>query len=381
MFSESAESLPKKLSSQASVAGLYKTLFHGLDSNEAYNEFWTQLFSSCVDDKLFMKYSQSLSTLQFLSLQPTWKMLVLNALDCASQTDHDMTANSLDILIVYFKALFKLHSSDANFVLFFSDWDSIESFLERITRMMVEKLTLRNDIQIRKKAFYLISVLIVDSPLDNILNDYFIARSELLGALLIFGTDPANSIIGPKCLICLSLLLNYKRYETRNFIYFSLARLNDVKLCNHLASVFMESFWKTRMAYEIGLKKLKESQKLKMSSFGISKERKYLMVLFYDCVYTNDYFTKILAFKHLENNPIFSVKAKGSGIKIGTAVSEFTGMCNQIFMNSADQLYSKLGVQTLLVLLQNDYMCNYLITEEYHVNKSLIDLVYQLFNH
>ena len=99
------------------------------------------------------------------------------------------------------------------------------------------------------------------------------------------------------------------------------------------------------------------------------------MLLFYDCVYTNDYFTKILAFKHYENNPVFSLKAKGSGIRIGTAVSEFIGMCYQIFTNAKDVLYSKLGVLTFNALVQNDYMRNYLITQEYHLNKSLIDLV------
>lgn len=270
-----------------------------------------------------------------------------------------------------------MHASGSNIVLVFSDWNSIETFLERITRIIIEKLTLHNDPSIRKKAFLLISVLIIESPLDNIFNDYFIARRELFKALLTFGTDPATSNLGPKSLICLSLLLNYKRYETRNFIYLQLEQLKDLKICTHLSCVFMEHFWKTRMAYEIGLdqNKLIDSQKQKMENFGISKERKYLMLLFYDFVYTNDYFTKVLAYKHIENNPIFSVKAKGSGIKMGTAVSEFIGMCNQIFMNSEDSLYSKLGVQTFIVLIQNDFMCNYLITEEYHVNKSLIDLV------
>lgn len=51
-----------------------------------------------MDDELFMQFAKEKSTQQFLSLQPTWKMLLMKALD-ASQTDQDvMEANALDVL-------------------------------------------------------------------------------------------------------------------------------------------------------------------------------------------------------------------------------------------------------------------------------------------
>lgn len=284
MFSDAKPSMiqsPQPKSFAASTFKIYSKLFNGLNFYEDHDEFWIQIFNTPVDYELFMKFAHDISTQQFISMQTTWNLLLLKALD-ASLADQDvMEVNALDVLIVYFKVLFKWHASDSSFVVAFSDWDSIESFLARITRVIIAKLTSHNNPFIRKKVLFLFNILIVDSPLDNIFSDYFISRSELLMALLNFGTDPATSVMGPKAMICLSLLMNYKRYETKNLIYLELAQLNDTKICNQLASFFMENFWKARMAYEVGMNenKLKESQKEKNQKFWYIKGQKTCFAL------------------------------------------------------------------------------------------------------
>ena len=281
------------------------------------------------------------------------------------------------MICAYFDALFKFHILDKHFILAFSDWNSIELFLHNLTQMIVSKMLTHKQLNMRKKAYHLCSILILMPPLDNIFNDYFISQSEVFHALIRFGNDPSTSVVGLKALISLSLLINYKKYETKNLILSRLSQLCDKKTFNHMASIFMENFWKARMAYELHDKadKLDERQLEKIRNFGISKEKRELMLFFYNCIYSNDNFTKILAFKHHKNNPVFSADSRGSGVKIGTAITEFIGMCHQIFRNPNETLYSKLGVLTFITLLQHDSMRQYLITEEYHLNRCLIDLV------
>ena len=68
-----------------------------MDVYNDHNEFWTKLFSTPVNYNLFMELSKGMSTRQFLDLQPTWKMLLLRALDACAKDNDVMETNALDV--------------------------------------------------------------------------------------------------------------------------------------------------------------------------------------------------------------------------------------------------------------------------------------------
>lgn len=128
----------------------------------------------------------------------------------------------------------------------------------------IHETLLDKDPQVRKRALYLACTLAtsVDNIHECIFNDYLMIHS-IFQPILKLIIDPSVSSLAFDAMVLLSILSNYKKYETINPYLSNLSKIKDTRILKvhtfavfcrltinkkqFLASLVMETFWKCRL--------------------------------------------------------------------------------------------------------------------------------------
>ncbi|XP_045188584.2 armadillo-like helical domain-containing protein 3 [Mercenaria mercenaria] len=220
-----------KMALKEKIVQIYEAFFQGEDPSAGNPNFWDELFLLKVNTTFIETECEKLSGEGLLSLKENFNLMFYKAVETLKQDNSIRTANAVHTLCALVRGIYKKTLKDYGFdvinilIGFDSAETVIQSLIESVNRF------LNGDYPVALKQLILKFLLVLASVTDNIsqntLLEYILINSVYESLIQILANPVSRQTLGVDAILVLTLLVQYRKYESANPYIVKLSILDD----------------------------------------------------------------------------------------------------------------------------------------------------------
>lgn len=213
------------------IVQIYEAFFQGEDPSAGNANFWEELFLLKVNTVFIESEIEKLSGESLLSLKENVNLLFYHAVEILKQDNPVRTVNALHTISALVRGIYKKNLRDSGFdvIDILIGFDVAESVIQSLVASL--NRFLNNDYLGALKQLVLKFLLVLASVTDNIsqntLLEYILINSVYEAIIQILGSSTWRHTLGVDAVVLLTLLVQYRKYESANPYIVKLSILDD----------------------------------------------------------------------------------------------------------------------------------------------------------
>ncbi|XP_059152994.1 armadillo-like helical domain-containing protein 3 [Physella acuta] len=304
----------QKMVFKEKVVQIYETFFHGEDPSTTNPNFWDELFLLKVNAQFIESEIDKLNGESLLEIKENLNLLFYRATEALKGDNNIRKINALHTLCALVRGMFKKNHGNYGFdvINLLVGFDSAESILQCLIESINSFLTEECPTCLKQLAlkFMLVLVTATDNISQNTMLEYVLINSVFESLVQILGNRNQRPLLGQDAVLLLTLLVQYRKYESANPYVVKLSILDDelaltgyAQIVSHLLSEFNREYanqsdepstgWFSAIASMVGSMFVGEEKKMELIRANDS-----LLLALYEAVHLNRNFITALTHSH-----------------------------------------------------------------------------------
>ncbi|XP_005106779.1 armadillo-like helical domain-containing protein 3 [Aplysia californica] len=326
----------QKMVLKEKIVQIYEAFFHGEDPSVSNPNFWDELFLLRVNTQFIESEIDKLNGDGLLDLKDNFNLLFFQACETLKGDNNIRKVNALLTLCALVRGIFRKSQGNYGFdvINLLVGFDSAEGVMQSLIECINNFLTGDFPTTLKQLSlkFMLVLVTATDNISQNTMLEYLLINSLFESLVLILGNWNLRPILGQDAVLLLTLLVQYRKYESANPYVVKLSILDDelaltgyAQIVSHLLSEFNRDYedqseeptqgWFSALASMVGSMFVAEEKKMEMMRANDS-----LLLALYEAIHLNRNF--ITALTHSHTPP--SATTPPSSPVISTSPASFT---------------------------------------------------------
>ncbi|XP_064601985.1 LOW QUALITY PROTEIN: armadillo-like helical domain-containing protein 3 [Liolophura sinensis] len=311
----SANKIPLK----EKIVQIYEAFFQGEDPSTGNPNFWDELFLLKVNNAYLDKEFDKLSGEGLLSLKENFNLLFYKSVEYLKQDSPIRVFNALQTICALIKGVFKKSRGEYGFdvINILIGFDSAEVVMQSLVETLNNFLTGEYPMNIKQLTlkFFLALVTATDNISQNTLLEYLMINSVFEALIQIMGNLVARQTLGSDTVLLLTLLVQYRKYESANPYIVKLSILDDelamtgyAQVVSSVLSDFNREFqlkhtepqggWFSSFTNMVGNMFVAEEKEVEMVKANDS-----ILLALYEAIHLNRNFITALTHSHTHSTP------------------------------------------------------------------------------
>lgn len=243
-----------KMALKEKIVQIYEAFFRGEDPSTGNTNFWDELFLLKVNVSFIENEFEKLNGEQLAALKETINFLFYKCVETLKEDHHIRVANAMLTLCALIRGVFKKSIGEygfdvINMLVGFDGADSqMQVFVERLNRFLTGDFPAPlKDLALR---VILVLVTATDNVSQNTVLEYLMMNSVFESIIQILGDPVARQTHGPNAILLLTILVQYRKYESANPYIVRLSILDDELALNGLAQVVSSTLTEYNRLYQ-----------------------------------------------------------------------------------------------------------------------------------
>lgn len=225
------KSSSNKMGLKEKVVQIYEIFFKGEDPSDDNPNFWDEFFLLKVNFSHFESEFDKLSSEALLNLKENLNLLFYKAVQTLKEENPIRVVNALHTLCALIRGVFKKSVGDfgfdvINILVGFDNAESVmQTMVENLNAILTEEFPVMLKLQVLK--FLQVLATATDNISQNTLLEYILINSVFEAIVQILGNAALRQILGHDAVLVLTLLIQYRKYESANQYIVKLSILDD----------------------------------------------------------------------------------------------------------------------------------------------------------
>ncbi|GFS10796.1 UPF0668 protein C10orf76 homolog [Elysia marginata] len=304
----------QKMVLKEKVVQIYEAFFHGEDPSASNPNFWDELFLLKANTQFIESEIDKLSGESLNNLKDNFNLLFYRASQALTGDNNIRKINALHTLCALIRGIFRKSHGNCGFdvINLLIGFDSAESVMQSLIESINVMLT--GDVPTNLKQlslkFMLVLVTATDNISQNTILEYFLINSVFESLVQILGSRTIGPVLGHDAVLLLTLLVQYRKYESANPYVVKLSILDDelaltgyAQIVSNLLSEFNRDYenqseepssgWFSALANMVGSMFVAEEKKMELMRANDS-----LLLALYEATHLNRNFITALTHSH-----------------------------------------------------------------------------------
>uniref|UniRef100_A0A0B6ZUJ8 Armadillo-like helical domain-containing protein n=1 Tax=Arion vulgaris TaxID=1028688 RepID=A0A0B6ZUJ8_9EUPU len=304
----------QKMVLKEKVVQIYEAFFHGEDPSNSNSNFWDELFLLKVNTQFIESEIDKLSGEGLLDLKDNFNLLFYRATQALKEDNNIRKINALLTLCAMVRGIFRKSQGNYGFdvINLLIGFDSAESVMQSLLESINTFLNGECPTGLKKLAlkFMLVLVTATDNISQNTMLEYVLINSVFESLVQILGNRNLRPVLGQDAVLLLTLLVQYRKYESANPYVVKLSILDDelaltgyAQIVSQLLSEFNSDYvnqceepssgWLSTLASVVGSMFVAEEKKMELMRANDS-----LLLALYEAIHLNRNFITALTHSH-----------------------------------------------------------------------------------
>ncbi|KAL5022372.1 hypothetical protein ScPMuIL_001527 [Solemya velum] len=301
------------------IVQIYEAFFQGEDPSAGNPNFWDELFLLKVNSSFIENEFEKLTGEGLLALKENFNQLFYKCVESLKQDNPIRVVNSIQTLSALIKGIYKKNLGDYGFdvINILIGFDSAELIMQNLVESLNSYLTgeYPNSLKHLMLNFILVLATATDNISQNTLLEYILINSVYESIIQILGNSTQRQTLGHDAVLVLTLLVQYRKYESANPYIFKLSILDDELALTGYAQVVFIALSDFNRDYQ---SKNEENQGGWLSSFAtmvgnmfVAEEKQVaavrandsILLALYEALHLNRNFITALTHSHTPSTP------------------------------------------------------------------------------
>ncbi|PVD29992.1 hypothetical protein C0Q70_09253 [Pomacea canaliculata] len=221
----------QKMALKEKIVQIYEAFFQGDDPSYGNPNFWDELFLLRVNTGFIENEIEKLNGESLLSLKDNFNLLFFRATDCLKQDHPIRVANALQTLCALVRGIFNKSLGNYGFdvINILIGFDSAETVMQTLIDSLNGFLTgdYVSGLKLLTLKLLLVFITAADNISQNTLLEYIMMNSVFEALIQILGHPTQRQVLGHDAALVLTLLVQYRKYESANPYVVKLSILDD----------------------------------------------------------------------------------------------------------------------------------------------------------
>lgn len=304
----------QKMVLKEKVVQIYEAFFHGEDPSLSNPNFWDELFLLKVNTQFIESEIDKLSGESLNNLKDNFNLLFYRASQALTGENNIRKINALHTLCALIRGIFRKSHGNCGFdvINILIGFDSAESVMQSLIESINVLLTGDAPTNLKQLSlkFMLVLVTATDNISQNTILEYLLINSVFESLVQILGCRTIGPVLGHDAVLLLTLLVQYRKYESANPYVVKLSILDDelaltgyAQIVSNLLSEFNRDYenqseepstgWFSALANMVGSMFVAEEKKMELMRANDS-----LLLALYEATHLNRNFITALTHSH-----------------------------------------------------------------------------------
>lgn len=220
-----------KMALKEKVVQIYEAFFQGEDPSAGHSHFWDEFFLLKVNIAYIENEFDKLTGEALLVLKDNLNMLFYRAVETLKEENPIRVVNALYTLSALINGIFKKNLGDFGFdvINLLIGFDSAERVMQSLVESLNAILTREYSITLKQQVLKFLQVLATaaDNVSQNTLLEYILINSVFESLIQILSNSISRQILGHDAVLLLTLLVQYRKYESANQYIVKLSIVDD----------------------------------------------------------------------------------------------------------------------------------------------------------
>lgn len=225
------KSSSNKMALKEKVVQIYEVFFQGEDPSFGNSNFWEEFFLLKVNMGYIENEFEKMSGEALLVLKDNLNMLFYRAVETLREENPIRVVNALYSLSALINGIFKKNLGDFGFdvINLLIGFDAAESTMQALVESLNTILTGEYSITLKQQVLKFLQVLATaaDNVSQNTLLEYILINSVFESLIQILSNSISRQILGRDAVLLLTLLVQYRKYESANQYIVKLSIVDD----------------------------------------------------------------------------------------------------------------------------------------------------------
>lgn len=301
------------------IVQIYEAFFQGEDPSYGNPNFWDELFLLKVNTTFLESEIEKLSGEGLMSLKDNFNMLFFRATECLKQENPIREVNALQTLCALVRAIFRKNYGTCGFdvINLLVGFDSAEAVMQTLIDCLNAFLTgdQPTGLKLLTLKFLLVLITATDNISQNTLLEYLMMNSIFEALIQILGHPTQRQVLGHDAALILTLLIQYRKYESANPYIVKLSILDDelaltgyAQVVSTLLADFNREYgkqgtetqtgWFSALASMVGNMFVPEERQIELV-----RAKDSLLLALYEAIHLNRNFITALTHSHTPSTP------------------------------------------------------------------------------
>ncbi|XP_076467026.1 armadillo-like helical domain-containing protein 3 [Babylonia areolata] len=311
----------QKMALKEKIVQIYEAFFQGEDPSYGNPNFWDELFLLKVicEHKFLENEIEKLNGEGLLNLKDNFNLLFFRATECLKQDNPIRVVNALQTLCALVRGIFRKSVGSYGFdvinllVGFDSAETVMQSLIESVNGFLMGDHP--SGLKLLTLKFLLVLITAADNISQNTLLEYIMMNSVFEALVQILGHPTQRQVLGHDAALVLTLLVQYRKYESANPYIVKLSILDDelaltgyAQVVSTLLADFNRDYekqstetqtgWFSTLASMVGNMFVAEEKQIELVRANDS-----LLLALYEAIHLNRNFITALTHSHTPSTP------------------------------------------------------------------------------
>ncbi|ELU05457.1 hypothetical protein CAPTEDRAFT_224372 [Capitella teleta] len=220
-----------KMALKEKIVQIYEALFRGEDPSTGNQNFWDEFFLLRVNAQYLENEIEKLNGEQVQALKETINSMIYHSIETLKDEHPIRAVNAMHTISALIHAIFQKSSSDHGFDIInvLIGFDIAEAQMQILIERLNQLLTSDRPLSLKSAALSVLMVLITakENVSQNMMLEYVMINSVFESVVQILGNPESRSSHGHDAILLLTLLVQYRKYESANPYIVKLSILDD----------------------------------------------------------------------------------------------------------------------------------------------------------
>ncbi|KAK7109032.1 armadillo-like helical domain-containing protein 3 [Littorina saxatilis] len=310
----------QKMALKEKIVQIYEAFFQGEDPSYGNPNFWDELFLLKVNTTFLETEIEKLNGEGLVNMKDNFNLLFFRATECLKQENPIRVVNAMQTLCALVRGIFRKSHGSCGFdvINLLVGFDSAETVMQTLVECLNAFLTgdHPSGLKLLTLKFLLILITATDNVSQNTLLEYVMMNSVFEAVVQILGHPTQRQLLGHDAALVLTLLVQYRKYESANPYVVKLSILDDELALTGYAqviSVLLADFnreyekqstevhtggWFSALASMVGNMFVPEERQIELV-----RAKDSLLLALYEAIHLNRNFITALTHSHTPSTP------------------------------------------------------------------------------